>query len=170
MNGVWNIINNDIHIIIGDPLDCEGNPYGLTPSCDGDWQSLFQIGAWYDSVNNYVILNPYDPGVQDGMLSDFALSNVVHEAIHILQGPLDASTAYGELEAWQTGFMVLDALNGDLVGLSETQQAIVELPLNHDPINLTTAVNLMLENQQGEYLGGYFLYFTIPYFPVQPRP
>ncbi|HEX6268774.1 MAG TPA: RHS repeat-associated core domain-containing protein [Anaerolineales bacterium] len=167
--GVWSIINNNIHIAVGDPLECEGNPYGLTPSCQGDWQSLFAIGGWYDSVNNYVFLNPSQGYVEGEMPSIAGLSIIVHEAVHVTQGFLSASTAYGELEAWQIGFQVLDELNGP-ANLSDTQQAIVDLPLNHDPMNLTTAVNLMMEDQQGQYLGGYLLYFTIPYFPVQPRP
>jgi RHS repeat-associated protein/uncharacterized repeat protein (TIGR01451 family) len=160
--GVWNIINNNIHIIIGNPLRCTfafGNE-----SCTGDWQSLFQVGAWYDSVNNLVVLNPYSPGVQYGVLpSDYALSNVVHETIHILQGP-SASTAYGELEAWQAGFRVLDALNGD-APLSKTQRDIVGLPLNHDRGNLFTALNLMLEDQGGQYLGAYPLYIQVLFNP-----
>ena len=66
------------------------------------------------------------------------------------------------------GFKVLDALNGD-ADLTETQQAIVDLELNHDPMNLTAAVNLMLKYDSG-YLGGYLLPLTIPYYPIQNRP
>lgn len=100
----------------------------------------------------------------------FVLSNIAHEAMHLEQGPLVALSAYGELEAWQTGFKVLDTLNGPSKSLSDTQQTIVDLPLNHDSINLTTAVNYMLEDQNGRYLGGYLLYLTINHFPVQSRP
>jgi hypothetical protein len=162
--GVENIIANNIHIDIGEPLTIYApNPYGDTYS--GDWQSVFSIGAWYDSNNDYVYLNPYSPGVitGSGLPSNYALSNVVHETLHILQGS-QASTAYGELEAWQTGFRVLDVLNGKL-SLSKTQQDIVDLPLNHDRDNLIAAVNLMLEDQNGQYLGGYILYFSAIFDP-----
>jgi RHS repeat-associated protein len=161
--GVENIIANDIHIDIGEPLTIYApNPNGDIYS--GNWQSAFSVGAWYDGVNNVVYLNPYAPGVQFGVLpSDYALANVIHESIHILQGS-QASTAYGELEAWQTGFRVLDALNG-IETLSETQQAIVGLPLNHDRGNLITALNLMLEDQDGQYLGAYPLYIQAIFNP-----
>jgi hypothetical protein len=58
------------------------------------------------------------------------------------QGLPVALSVYGELEAWQTGFQVLEDLGYEL---SDVMTRISALPLNHDWENLELARSLMLE-------------------------
>ena len=120
-----------------------------------DWQGKFGVGGWYDPINNVVYLNPRSGYEVGKPLTNFGLSLVVHEAMHIEQGTWRANSAYGELQAWQAGFRTLQALQNGV--LSPTQQAIVDLPLNHNYWNLRTAVILMEQDQNWQYWGGYIL-------------
>ena len=46
---------------------------------------------------------------------------------------------------------------------------ILDLSLNHDPVNLITAVNDMEIDQQKGYKLGYLLYLTIPYWTAEQQ-
>lgn len=68
------------------------------------------------------------------------LSILAHELEHLRQGPIYAYSVYGELEAWQAGFAVLEA-NG--IPLTNAQKEIMDLPVKMERAMLRHAQQLM---------------------------
>jgi hypothetical protein len=79
---------------------------------------------------------------------------IAHEAKHLEQGPWDALSAYGELEAWQVGFRVGTILNNNVNPWGSYANKILDLPLSHNRLNLIRAVFLMERYENGPRLIG----------------
>ncbi len=58
------------------------------------------------------ILNANNFSLSTPPTNAFMLNLVAHEALHLKQGVLTALSVYGELEAWQLGFRIFQALGG----------------------------------------------------------
>ena len=104
------IVENNIHIKVGEPFE-----YHETIGIDyftGDWQSLGNIGAWYEG-DDLIALNP-NAGYSEQTVPDiWGISLVAHEALHISQG-WRSWTKGGEMEAWQLGIKIFQNLGGIL--------------------------------------------------------
>jgi hypothetical protein len=111
VHGVEYILNNNIHVTVGEPYKCFGTGRGRF--CTGDWQSQYDIGAWYEG-DNRILLNPNDGYKSDMMPDPWGLSLVIHEAKHIEQGTFIAFSKTGEMEAWKINLEIF----GNLTGIS----------------------------------------------------
>lgn len=102
VHGVQFMVEHSIHIQWGQQFQVYApNPNGDTYS--GDWQSMFDVGAWFDDKIVYLA-----PSVsRANILKDaFALQNIIHEALHIEQGYWLSHSWEGERLAWRTGARV----------------------------------------------------------------
>jgi hypothetical protein len=129
VHGVVYMLLHGIHIQWGEPLLIYApNPNGDTFS--GDWQSEFDVGAWFDDKNVYLA-----PSVsKENILNDpFALQNIVHEALHIEQGYWLSHSWEGERLAWQTGRRVY-------AGLGYTDARFEAIASVKDPYNFRSTL------------------------------
>jgi hypothetical protein len=173
-NGALYILNNNIHIEVGEEFHCTGNPYGLTPSCTGDWQSLGNVEGWYDRESNSIILNPNEGYTTSAMLGTWGLATIIHEAKHLEQGaPL---TKYKELEAMQIAINVAINLGGYYGGPSgkpgqqpspfSRDGRIIALTLSHDPQVINEYSKILYETTFGYWI----FYKLLPFDPPSPAP
>jgi hypothetical protein len=122
IHGVLYILENDIHITIGEPFECKPEISGLPSTCHGDWQSLGDVHGWYEG-DDLIVLNPNKGNNKNSMPGDWGLSIIIHEAWHIEQEFLVSHSKHGELEAYQVGLRVYMSLTGTpFSGLSEGQR------------------------------------------------
>jgi hypothetical protein len=87
------------------------------------------------------------------------LALLLHEAVHLKQGPFTALSVRGELEAWQRQFRLLEK-----VGRRALHPALIELlglPLNWDRANLRRGRELMQR-----YAGKGYRADLLPLFPI----
>jgi hypothetical protein len=158
--GVSYILDNNIHIAIGEELHCTGNPYGMPPNCTGDWQSLGNVEGWYDRESNSIFLNPNRGYTTSAMPGTWGLATIIHEAKHIEQGaPL---TKYKELEAMQIAINVAINLGGYYGGLSgkpgqqpsptSRDGRILALTLSHDPQVINEYSKILRETTFGYWI------------------
>jgi len=110
-HGVDYIMNHEIHIKVGEPVRCTAGRGRTGTACNGDWQSEFNIGAWYEG-NDLIVLNPNDGYSTNSVPDPWGLSLVIHEAKHIEQGFFVAFSKTGEMEAWKIGLEVFSSLTG----------------------------------------------------------
>jgi hypothetical protein len=156
IHGVMYILQNNIHITVGDSFtyDIRG--------AHGDWRSLGDNTGWYDRHSNSIALNP-NFGYQSGEVPDtWGLAVIIHEAKHLEQGsPL---TKYKELEATQIGIEVAINLGGRYgppgrqPGASSRDGLILALPLSHD-IQVINEYSEILQNDPGTYWYWFFYRF-----------
>ena len=156
IHGVNYILANGIHIKVGERMSYDCDPLGC--GLHGDWQTLGDIEEWYDSAGKIIYLNP-DQGYKDTeMPSAWGLATIIHEAKHIEQGgPL---TKLKELEGWQIGFRVAEALGhygADGINKNSVTYKILQLPLSADLITITTFTNYVKEYDQPDL--GYYEFF-----------
>lgn len=99
---------------------------------------------------------------------NYGLSLVLHETIHMKQGPEFALSVLGEQEAWQKGFIFYKDLAGHYPGNQQIAEKIVNLPYNDNPENLEEARNLMLQfnpEYQADLLPRYPIsWYTLGYY------
>lgn len=87
------------------------------------------------------------------------LSLAVHEAVHLRQGWLTALSVYGELEAWQAGFVFYCEATGKAA--KGRMAEILSLPLGWDRQMLRQARDLMQR-----YAGKKYRADLLPLYPV----
>ena len=68
------------------------------------------------SLNGNIYLNSNSFSLSTSASDAFMLSLVAHEALHLKQGMVTALSVLGELEAWQLGFRVYQALGARIFG------------------------------------------------------
>jgi hypothetical protein len=112
---------------------------------------------WWTDRNVYIdprkYSNPSDPGYS------YLRSLIVHENVHLRQGPFTALSVYGELQAWQAGFSFLRKL--DPGRINPTAEAILRLRLGWDRAVLRLSVGRML---------CYAPHYRIRRLPLYPLP
>lgn len=170
VHGVEYIVEHDIHITVGQELDCFGYP----ADCEGDWQSLGSVEGWYDRNSNTIVLNPNKGYNTSDMPGTWGLSIIIHEAYHLEQGaPL---TKYKELEAMQISIDVainLGGYYGGPTGLPGQQPdplsrdgRILALTLSHDPAVINEYSEIMRQTSF-EY---WFFYNLLRIDSPRPMP
>lgn len=85
---------------------------GIRININNGWPSWFGRGAWYTEDAVWITQGepPSEVTPQNILRNKWALSNIIHETLHIEQG--DGTKSWkGEMEAWQTGLDVYKALN-----------------------------------------------------------
>lgn len=75
----------------------------------------------------------------------YGLSLVVHETVHLQQGPVGALSVLGEQEAWQVQFKVYKDLEKHYPGDQTYAEEIVNLPYGASQTTLEEARDLMLK-------------------------
>ena len=120
-------------------------------------QGLASSAMWWIDRNIYINPRKYsntsDPG------DSYLLSLIVHETVHLRQGPLTALSVYGELQAWQAGFSFLRKIDPGRV--NPAAEAILALPPGWDRVVLRLAVDRMLR---------YAPHYRIRRLPLYPLP
>ncbi|MBM3152253.1 MAG: hypothetical protein FJZ96_08670 [Chloroflexi bacterium] len=91
--------------------------------------------------------NVYLPGDSISNLSNWNLSGIIHETIHLIQGRVIARSVYGELEAWQIGLEVRYALESEEPVIGSDHRKIMNIDLSYDPITLLRAEYYMIHSQ-----------------------
>jgi len=91
-------------------------------------QGSASSAMWGIDRNIYINPRKYPRTSEPG--DPYLLSLIVHESVHLQQGPLTALSVYGELQAWQTGFDFLRKL--DPARLSPVAEEILRLPFGWD--------------------------------------
>ena len=84
---------------------------------------------------------------------------MAHEALHLKQGILTALSVYGELEAWQLGFRIFQALGGKFA--SSALNELMGLQVKYDRDMLKKVKFLMQE-----YAGKGYRIDLLPLFPA----
>ncbi len=103
--------------------------------------------------------------LDDAAQAAYPLSLVIHEVRHLQQGPLEALSVHGELEAWQVQFAFIRRRTGryhDLPEKDRTIGQIMSLALSWDRSVLGNARRLMRE-----YAGPKYRVDLLPLFPIQ---
>jgi hypothetical protein len=111
---------------------------------------------WYIDGNVYLNNARYSP--ESPVTDPYLLCLIVHEAQHLRQGIPTALSVYGELEAWQIHFRMLEHLLGTTP--IESIAKILALPLSYDRDLLRQARALMQE-----YGGKGYRSDLLPLFP-----
>jgi RHS repeat-associated protein len=151
-HGVSYILDNQIHITVGT-----------------GWQSWGDSrGAWFDEGNNTITIISESPGNfgPNGDLSLWGLSLIIHEARHIEQGTELSHSKFGEMDAWQIQFDVLQQLGQSL---TRTQMDILNAKTLYDvTVNGTTQKGFVtiVQDRYPDYWqkNGFGLY-TYPDYP-----
>lgn len=94
----------------------------------------------------------------------YAVSLVIHEVRHLQQGFFTALSVYGELDAWQLQFGLLNSWTGRYHAepkKNEVLQRIMSLPLGWDRERLEEARHLMQD-----YAGKQYRVDLLPLFPL----
>jgi len=116
------------------------------------------------TLDGNILLHPrYASGAPD---APYPLSLIVHEVRHLQQGIFTALSVYGELEAWQIQFSLLQSLTGQYHSNLQSNAVIndlMALRMNEDRKILARAVTLMKA-----YAGKGYRINMLPLFPL-PR-
>jgi hypothetical protein len=100
---------------------------------------------WFIDGNIYLNANTYSLATPPN--DAFMLNLVAHEALHLKQGMMTALSVYGELEAWQIGFRIYQALGGKLS--STALNELMALPLKYDR-NMLEKVRFLMKEYAGK--------------------
>jgi hypothetical protein len=115
-------------------------------------------GAMWTLKGN-IYLNANSFSLSTPPTNPFMLNLVAHEALHLKQGILTALSVYGELEAWQLGFRIFQALGGRIA--SAALNELMGLQVEYDRAMLNKVRFLMQE-----YAGKGYRIDLLPLFPA----
>jgi hypothetical protein len=111
------------------------------------------------SLNGNIYLNANDFSLSTPPTNAFMLNLVAHEALHLKQGILTALSVHGELEAWQLGFRIYQALGGKI--FSSALNELMGLPVKYDR-DMLRKVRFLMQ----EYAGKGYRIDLLPLFPA----
>lgn len=111
------------------------------------------------SLDGNIYLNTSSYSLATPPTDAFMLSLVAHEALHLKQGLATALSVYGELEAWQLGFRIYQALGGRI--FSSALNELMNLSLGHDR-DMLKKVRFLMQ----DYAGKGYRIDLIPLFPA----
>jgi hypothetical protein len=125
---------------------------------------------WSLDGNIYLNANTYSPATPP--TDAFMLNLIAHEALHLKQRMITALSVYGELEAWQLGFRIYQAMGGKI--FNSTLIELMNLPLNYNREMLQKTRFLMQDYAGKGYridlLPRYPLWKEIAYFFSRKEP
>jgi len=116
------------------------------------------VGAFW-TLTKAAYLNSTHYSWESSLVNPSAWTLLIHEVRHLQQGWRTAFSIYGELDAWQYQFRVLQKITGkQYVPLLEE---ILSLPLNMERDNLKHARHLMTQFAGKSYGANY-----LPLYPI----
>lgn len=116
------------------------------------------VGAFW-TVSKRVYLNSIHYTPESIMDNPRAWTIFVHEVRHLQQGPITATSIYGELDAWQYEFRLYKKITGK--ELNPILEEMLTMPINFDRANLRRARTLMTMHA-GKRYGAWVL----PLYPI----
>jgi len=112
---------------------------------------------WFLDGNIYLNSNSYSLATPP--TDAYMLNLIAHEAQHLKQRLITALSVYGELEAWQLGFRVYQALGGVIT--SSALNELMGIPLSYDR-DILQKVRFLMQ----DYAGKGYRIDLLPRYPL----
>jgi len=116
------------------------------------------VGAFF-TLTKRIYLNAHHYTYESSVESPHAWALLIHEACHLRQGVVIAMSIYGELEAWQREFRVIQKIGGK--PLKPILNELLAMPLDMNRATLRRAKQIMMEHA-GKGYGAEWL----PLYPI----